>query len=340
MAAMNSSATASLETLQHRAALLAAVRSFFTEHGYWECETPVLSRDVVVDANLHPLSTQVCGETLFLQTSPEAGMKRLLAEGAGAIFQVTRAFRQGECGPLHNPEFTMVEWYHVNQTFHDQMQFVEQLVQHVCAAAAQLHATPSPSIPGDAFTVGEAQFERLSYDEAFQHFAGQGVLTLETPELISLARKHRLNVPVSLARDDRDGWLNFLLAELVEPQLGRTRPVFLFDYPATQCALARIRDTDPPVAERFELYCRGIELCNGYTELTDADVLISRTERERELRRQAGDPDLPGAAYLEAAMVSGLPPCAGVALGFDRLVMLALGCERLAQVQAFPFDRA
>jgi len=337
---MNSTATASLETLQHRAALLAAIRAFFAEHGYWECETPILSRDVVVDANIHPLSTQVCGEKLFLQTSPEAGMKRLLAEGAKAIFQITRAFRQGECGPVHNPEFTMVEWYHVNETCHDQMQFVEQLIRHVSATAAQLTATPSRQTPGGMLPDVTAGFERLTYDEAFLRFAGQRVLALGTAELTSLARKHRLDVPVSLAADDRDGWLNLLLAELVEPQLGRTAPVFLFDYPATQCALARIRDVDPPVAERFELYCRGIELCNGYTELTDADVLVRRTARERELRRKAGDPDLPGPVFLEAAMAAGLPPCAGVALGFDRLVMLALGCDRLEQVLAFPFDRA
>ena len=337
---MNFHAKASLETLRYRASLLAAVREFFVKHGYWECETPVLSRDVVVDANIHPLSTQVCGEKMYLQTSPEAGMKRLLACGATAIFQVTRAFRQVECGPLHNPEFTMLEWYRVNETCHDQMQFVEQLVQHVFTSARQLLTAGSQQAAGGTLPDADERFERLAYDEAFQRYTGQRVLRLENRELMELAKQHAIDVPLSLAADDRDGWLNLLLAELVEPQLGRTAPLFLFDYPATQCALAQVRDTDPPVAERFELYCRGVELCNGYTELTDADLLAQRTDREREIRRKAGESDLPGAAYLAAAMVSGLPPCSGVALGLDRLVMLALGSDCLPDVLAFPFDRA
>ena len=325
--------TATLETLQQRAVLLSLVRSFFVEHGYWECETPLLSHDVVVDANLEPVTSQVGGETLFLQTSPEAGMKRLLVAGATAIFQFARSFRQGERGRLHNPEFTMLEWYRVGDTHHDQMAFVEKLVRHVYEQAALLTGRPPTA-------AGETTFEKLTYDEAFERHVGQRVLHLETNALIELARIHGIAPPQSLDTDDRDGWLNLLLAELVEPHLGKTTPTFLYDYPASQCALARIRNDDPPVAERFELYDRGIELCNGYHELTDPEELARRTLIEREIRRANAHPDLPGAARLEAAMRAGLPDCSGVALGFDRLAMLALGKTAIDEVIAFPIERA
>lgn len=320
-----------LETLQHRASLIAATRSFFVEHGYWECETPILSQDVVVDANLDPLTTQLDGETFYLQTSPEAGMKRLLVDSAEAIFQITRAFRQGERGPLHNPEFTMLEWYRVGDSYHDQMQFVEQLVRHVYQTAAGLVEVPAP---------GQTPFEKLSYDEVFERHTGQRVLALQTAELRAFARKKNVTAPRSLADDDRDGWLNVLLSELVEPNLGLTTPTFVYDYPASQCALARIREDNPPVAERFELYDRGIELCNGYHELTDADELQRRTLAENRLRRAASHKVLPGAAQLESAMRAGLPECSGVALGLDRLIMLALGKSRVDEVIAFPSDEA
>lgn len=319
-----------LETLQHRAALIAATRAFFVEHGYWECETPILSRDVVVDANLDPLKTQLAGETFYLQTSPEAGMKRLLVRGAEAIFQITRAFRQGEHGPLHNPEFTMLEWYRVGDSHHDQMQFVEQLVRHVYQTASDLVEVPARGEP----------FEKLSYDEAFERHTGQRVLGLDTAKLRALAREKNVTAPASLADDDRDGWLNVLLSELVEPNLGLATPTFVYDYPASQCALARIREDDPPIAERFELYDRGIELCNGYHELTDADELQQRTLAENDLRRATGQAELPGATQLEAAMRVGLPECSGVALGLDRLIMLALGKSLVDEVIAFPVDEA
>jgi elongation factor P--(R)-beta-lysine ligase len=328
---MNFRPTARIETLQQRSALLAATRAFFAEHGYWECETPLLSHDVVVDANLDPLTSQVGSEMLFLQTSPEASMKRLLASGATAIFQITRSFRQGERGPLHNPEFTMLEWYRVGDSHHDQMAFVERLVRYVYEQASTL----TGRAPAAA---GKSAFEKLTYDEAFERHAGQRVLQLETHALIEIARQHEIKTPQSLPADDRDGWLNLLLAELVEPYLGKTTPTFLYDYPASQCALARIRDD--AVAERFELYDRGIELCNGYHELTDPDELARRTQTERELRRANAHPDLPGAPKLEAAMREGLPPCSGVALGFDRLTMLALGKTIIDEVISFPIERA
>jgi lysyl-tRNA synthetase class 2 len=166
------------------------------------------------------------------------------------------------------------------------------------------------------------------------------VLSLETSRLVELAKTHNVAVPDSLSRDDRDGWLNLLLAELVEPHLGRNRPTFLYDYPASQAALARIRPGQPSVAERFELYVSGIEICNGYHELTDADELRRRINVQAEMRAADGRRKLPAASRLLACMDAGLPASAGVALGFDRLAMLALGKQALSEVLAFPFDRA
>lgn len=328
--------TASLDTLQHRALLLDTVRSFFRAHGFWECETPLLSRDIVIDANIDPLqTTDERGQTLYLQTSPEAGMKRLLAAGAEAIFQITRSIRRGESGRLHNPEFTIVEWYRVGESHIEQMQFTERLVRAAFAAGQSLR-------PGaTARVLPDTPFQRLTYDAAFERFTGSAVLQLTVEELVHLAQQHDVEIPPGMRAADRDAWLNLLLAERVEPHLGRDAPQFLTDYPATQAALATVRPGSPPVADRFELYDGGIELCNGYNELTDADELMRREALERELRNDAGKrPIARGSGFLEQAMRHGLPACAGVALGFDRLVMRALGLTHISDVIAFPTGRA
>ncbi len=349
--------SASLETLQQRAELLAEVRRHFHAGGYWEVETPLLSQEVIIDAHLEPfailepaleMSQSVDGfdsgkAPLFLQTSPEAAMKRLLVTGATAVFQITRALRRGEFGPYHNPEFTMVEWYRTGDTHNNQMDVVEELVRAVFQRAAELREAGSGGRESRG-SVGrfavEPPFDRMTYDEAFERWTGIRVLDLGPKPLSELGRKHGVAPPESLRADDRDGWLNLLLAELVEPHLGQQRPVFLFDYPASQAALARIRDGDPPVAERFELYADGIELCNGYHELTDVQELRKRMRRQSQIRAEHGLRPLPEPARLLAAIQAGLPACAGVALGFDRLAMLALGKGSLAEVLAFPFDRA
>lgn len=330
--------TAALETLRQRAVLLDAIREYFNASGYWEVETPILSADTVIDAWLEPFvtrdATSAKSPEMFLQTSPEFGMKRLLAAGAAAIFQITRAFRQGETGPLHNPEFTMIEWYRAGDTYHDQMAFVEGLVTTVLQCGASFDSTnerPRPTTP----------FERMTYDDAFAQHAGARVLSLTADELAQLAERLGRQRPATMRADDRDGWLNLLLAECVEPKLGQGRPQFLYDYPASQAALARIRRDDRhPVAERFELYIDGIELCNGYQELTDPDEFRRRMQEQQALRESAGLPPLPDDNRLLQAMQRGLPECSGVALGFDRLAMIALAKTTLSEVMAFPVDRA
>jgi lysyl-tRNA synthetase class 2 len=258
------------------------------------------------------------GSERWLQTSPEFAMKRLLAAGAQAIYQVARAFRGGERGPRHNPEFTLVEWYRVGDGYQEGMRLLDEL------AVALLERGPS---------------ERISYRGAFVRFAGFDPFTLDTRQLRALIRSRSPAVP-DYGEVDRDSWLNYALAEWVEPRLGSGRPAILYDYPASQAALARVREGEPALAERFELYVDGVELANGYHELLDVAAFRERAAVNRRSRREEGKPELPATPRFEAAMERGLPACAGVALGFDRLVMVAVGARDLSAVLAFPDDRA
>ncbi len=318
--------TAGRDVLELRVRLLRRVRQFFDERGYLEVDTPLLSANVAVDRHLDPFATILAtdprhasaGRTLWLQTSPEFAMKRLLACGTGAIYQITRAFRNGEIGPKHNPEFTIVEWYQPHADMADGVQTLSELCE------ALLELTPA---------------ELISYREAFLRYVGLDPFLAATPELIAVAQRAGISAE-TLSHDDRDGWLDLLLVERIEPQLGQSAPTILYDYPASQAALARIRDEDPPLAERFELYVRGIELANGYHELCDPDELCRRIDHANHLRIGDGKPPLPRENRLLAAMQSGLPPSTGVALGFDRVVMLAAGAKTIADVIPFPIDRA
>jgi len=318
--------SASWDALRRRADLLRRVRSFFDDRGFLEVETPLLSADVVVDRHLDPLSVILfddprdpeTGPRRWLQTSPEFGMKRLLAAGAQAIYQITRAFRGGEVGALHNPEFTLVEWYRVGDDYQAGMDLLAEL------ACATLRTT---------------RVERLTYRQAFLNRVQLDPHVAPVADLIRLARQLDPHVP-DYPASDRDSWLNFLLATAIEPQLGFERPTILYDYPASQAALALVRHDDPPVAERFELYVRGVELANGYHELVDPKSLRQRNSTQNELRAADGRPRLPESSRLLDAMEAGLPPCSGVALGFDRLVMVAAGANRLSEVMAFTSERA
>ena len=309
--------TASLEMLRRRADLLAQVRDFFAQRGFLEVETPVLSHDTVVDRHLDPLAVTLfsdprrpeVGQRLWLQTSPEFGMKRLLAAGATAIYQITRAYRGGETGPLHNPEFTMVEWYRVGDDYSAGMQLLGDLADEI---------------------LGLGQPERVTYRDAFGRFA-------QLDPFVDLPDPSRLGLPSGA---DRDMVLDYLLTTRVDPHLGRERPAILYDYPASQAALARIRDENPPVAERFELYVRGMELANGYHELLDAATLRRRNHENNQRRTADRKYLLPEESRLLAAMQHGLPACCGCALGFDRLVMAATGASSIQDVMAFPIDRA
>lgn len=319
--------TALRANLALRAQLLRRMRQFFDGRGFLEVETPLLSADTVVDRHLDPLPVTLfddprepaVGRTLWLQTSPEYGMKRLLAAGAAAaMYQVARVFRGGERGAWHNPEFTMVEWYRVGDGMQEGMQLLSELAEHV---------------------LGWEAAERISYRQAFLTWTGVDPLSAPISQLAQTARQRGIAAPAGWG-DDRDAWLDLLLTECVQPHLGQARPAILYDYPASQAALARVRDETPPVAERFELFARGIELANGYHELTDAHVLRERNAAANRQRLADGKYLLPEDSRLLAAMDCGLPPCTGVALGFDRLVMLAAEASEISQVIPFPIERA
>lgn len=311
--------------LRRRAELLWRLRTTFQLHGYWEVETPNLSADTVVDSHLEPIHVDLpdgltsSPRPMWLQTSPEFCMKRLLAAGADRIYQVTRAYRGGERGERHNPEFTIVEWYSVDQSPDEAMEFLGEL-------AADLLKSRRP--------------ERLTYREAFLRHVGLDPHRAELADLERAAATHGVALPEGAA-GDRDLLLTVLLDAMVEPQLGRGRPTILCDYPASQAALAKTRlDQGDHVAERFELYWEGLELANGYHELLDAAELAARITRENGRRVADGRPSLPPTSRLLAAMRHGLPPCCGVALGFDRLVMAATGARRIDEVIPFPVERA
>jgi len=319
--------TASLDMLRRRADLLRQLRTFFEERGFLEVETPLLSHDTVVDRHIDPTGVIVAadprqparGPPMWLQTSPEFSMKRLLAAGAGPIFQVTRSFRAGEAGRLHNPEFTIVEWYRPGDDLAAGMQLLSDLAERM---------------------LGRGPARRITYQEAFRQFASVDPF-LDSIEALASATERAGIVPgVPPAADDRDAWLDLLLVSCVEPNLGVGAPTILHDYPPSQAALAVVRDGEISVAERFELYIDGIELANGYHELLDAKVLRERNRKNNALRAADGKPTLPEESRLLAAMEAGLPACAGVALGFDRLVMVAEKAGSIQEVIAFPMDRA
>ncbi|WP_437193916.1 EF-P lysine aminoacylase EpmA [Planctomicrobium sp. SH527] len=333
MLSSHSGPTASLETLQRRSRLLTELRRFFADNGFWEAQTPILSHDCCVDAWIDPFEVTIRrGEIGYLQTSPEFALKRLLCAGADKVYEVARVFRQEELGPRHNPEFTMIEWYRRGDDHHAQISFVEQMIHDLDSFARShnwnSHRTESPV------------FHRLSYEEAFERFAGVSPSSASLNELSEVARKTTDPLPAGI-ETDRDGLLNLILADQVEPGLAQLRAVFLYDYPASQAALARIRHDATPVAERFELYLDGIEICNGYHELTDPIEQQVRMVSQNQKRIGAGKDPIPDDSRLIQFMKANpLPECAGVALGFDRLAMWILGLPAIHQVIAFPFDRA
>jgi lysyl-tRNA synthetase class 2 len=318
---MNWRPAAGPAALRHRAAMLSAVRAFFARHGVLEVETPLLCAAAVSDPQIESLATEVAGAgRFFLHTSPEFAMKRLLAAGSGDIYQICKVFRDGERGRWHNPEFTLIEWYRLGFDDARLMTEVEAFIGAALAPHRRLGAA-----------------ERLSYAAALQRHAGVDPHGSSDAELAAAARRHGIVCDAEL---DRDGRLDLLMGLVVGPRLGAENPCFICDYPASQASLARLKPGTPAVAARFELYLDGIELANGFHELLDAAAQRARFEQDLELRRARGLPAPPLDERLLAAMTAGLPDCAGVAMGFDRLMAVALGAPGLAEVMAFTLDNA
>lgn len=308
-----------------RAELLRQVRGFFDARDFIEVQPPVLSSEFVIDRHIDPIVVDIPiassheGNRWYLQSSPEAAMKRLMAGGElPQIYSLGPVFRAGEAGSRHNPEFTMLEWYRVG----DDLKSVCGLIDDLLATA--LDASPAA---------------RVRYTEAFLEHVGVDPLTADVRTLIEASKRLGVAVDASFS-EDRDDWLNLLAAEVVQEQLGRDCPTILTHFPASQAALARLDAQDSRVAERFEVFVEGMELANGYVELLDADELQRRCIEENRLRELDGKTALPQPLKLLAAMRAGLPPMSGCALGFDRLVMLKLGLASIERAICFTVARA
>ena len=316
--------TTTLSMLRCRAILLGNIRQFFAERQVLEVETPLLSQATVTDPHLHSFQTQYClghteqQQTLYLQTSPEFAMKRLLAAGSGPIYQISKAFRnQGESGRYHNPEFTLLEWYRPSYNHHQLMDEIETLLKRL-------------------LTCKSAQ--RFSYAEIFQRYLNSD------PHQLSLKDLKQLTIHSGLATENLglntiEDYLNFLMSHVIEPQLPK-QLVFIYDYPVTLAALAKVRSDTLPVAERFEIYLNGIELANGFHELSDANEQRLRFQNDLCVRARHGYLQVPIDEHLLAALAHELPDCAGVALGIDRLLMLMTEMNEISQVISFPIQRS
>ena len=308
---------ASLSMLQTRAALLHSVRDYFAAAGVLEVETPILSQAGNSDPALVNFSTTSAGQTLYLHSSPEYPMKRLLAAHGQSIYQICKVFRQDELGRYHNPEFTLLEWYRVGFDAEALMADIEAVTRLAL-----------PALSGAS---------RLSYCELFRTHLQLDPLTVEQ----SLLREKAVALGVVVPLDaDRDWLLQVLFDLVIGNWLKMQDAVFVYDYPASQAALARLHPDDARLAKRFELYVRGIELANGYEELTDSVEQAARFAQDHAKRRARGQHLPPVDQHLLAALQSGLPACAGVALGLDRLIMLATQSQHISEVLSFSINKA
>jgi lysyl-tRNA synthetase class 2 len=317
--------TATHDVLRLRAKLNAAVREFFAQRNVLEVETPVLSVAGNTDPNIASFPLEFSGRTdgasrtRWLRTSPEFALKRLLSAGVGDCYELGRVFRDGEVGGRHNPEFTMLEWYRIGWDHHRLIDETAALV--ACALAL----------------VGRnATLERIAWRDVYLQHLQLDPITTPLTQLQNALGDVRINAD-GLGRDD---WLDLLLTHRLQPGFDHDVMLVMHDYPATQAALARVRPGDPPLAERFELYLGPLELANGYHELTDTDEQRLRFQNDLSVRRSRGVFTPPLDERLLQALESGLPACAGVALGIDRLLMAMLDTDRIEDVLAFPSDRA
>lgn len=319
----------SVEKIKARAAMYAQLRAFFSQRDILEVETPILSCSTATDPQLESISAQLRFQTdqntlsYYLHTSPEFPMKRLLASGTGSIYQICKTFRNGEVGTRHNPEFSMLEWYRPDFS-------LSQLMDEVAALISLI--------------LGPISVTQLSYQDAFKHYLSIDPFSISDQDLAKLSKKvTHYDGPV-LTRDDH---LNLLLSHSIEPRLGSDAdgnicPLFLTEYPPSQASLAQVKINEQgiKVAQRFELYIQGLELANGYFELTDAKEQEGRFLADNVARQALGLPEIPIDKNLLAAMSKGLPTCSGVALGLDRLLMIKEKARSIDEVLSFPIERA
>lgn len=299
--------------------MLAGIRAFFIEHYALEVDTPILSCAGTTDPAIESFNAEGLGKQFWLHTSPEFPMKRLLASGAGDIYQVAKVFRQGESGRLHNPEFTMLEWYRVGWDHHQLIDEVIKLISYLDQAC--------PS---------NLRVEKVSYQTLLVSHLGLDPLDCDETELVGCAKERGIDAQLDL---DKDGWLDLLMSHLVMPSLPADQLTVVYDYPASQAALSRI-NSDGLTAARFEVFWGSVELANGFHELTDAREQRLRFEKEIEDRECSGQQVVPIDEHLIDSLGHGLPDCSGVAIGLDRLLMKLVGVKDIKDVMAFPVTRA
>jgi len=309
---------ASRLVLEARAALLADIRQFFKTRNVLEVETPVLSSAGNTDPNINCMQTEAA-EPRFLRTSPEYPMKRLLASGLGDIYELGRVFRAGESGPVHNPEFTLLEWYRGGMSH---LQLAEEAIELVQYCGHGRFA--------------DWRILKYSYRDLFLCFTGMDPFRADESDWASLAQEKGIRAGIL----DAHQWQDLMLTHVIQPSFDPRSMTVVYDYPPELAALARIRLGEEPVAERFEIYLGRVELANGYRELSDAAEQLQRFGKEQKLRRIRGEPVPPPDHRLIAALEHGLPDCSGVALGVDRLLMQLAGLDRIEAVLAFPHDLA
>jgi lysyl-tRNA synthetase class 2 len=318
---------AELRQLQQRAQLLTAIRQFFAERQVLEVETPLLCRATGTDPNLDFFSSQFHSPpqnpTLFLQTSPEFAMKRLLAAGSGSIYQLCKAFRNGEAGRFHNPEFTILEWYRVGFG-------LRQLMDEVAELLLALLVTHRPTL-----TV-----RKVGYQQLFSETTGLDPLIFNRQAYQDYATQQNHVEADDLCGDDHAMWLDFLFSHCVQTAMPNHTLCLVSGYPAIQSSLARVDPDDARIAERFEVFIDGMELGNGFFALSDAAEQKRRFDREIAYRRQHGLAAVEQDQLFLDALKAGLPDCSGVAIGLDRLLMIVAGCESIEQVLAFPIGNA
>ncbi len=310
----------SSENLRLRAGLLAQARKFFSDGDILEVETPLLGAFGVTDPALDSFDVSIEGDIRFLQTSPEFAMKRILAVEARDIYQICKSFRRRETGAAHNPEFTLIEWYRLGYS-------LQQMMQETAEFICMLLSSKDP--------VKEIFY--LSYSDASRHVLGESILDIPDSRLEQVAVSHGLVVGDVVSRNQL---YDFIFSHCIAPTFDSNRITVVFHYPASQASLAKLEEGNPALSQRFEIFCGDLELANGFVELTDAKEQIGRFKKDQEVRFAAGLSQQRIDQRLIDALEYGLPDCSGVAVGFDRVVMLAAGAKSIKEVIGFGWDNA
>jgi lysyl-tRNA synthetase class 2 len=313
--------------LKMRAEMLSTIRQFFAKKQVLEVETPLLGWAIGTDPELDYFATEhsvTPGQaSMFLQTSPEFAMKRLLAAGSGCIYQICKAFRRGETGRFHNPEFTILEWYRLDFD-------VQQMMDETVDLLIELLAP----------TLAINKIEKLRYQTIFEQHTGIDPISAQLPDFIACARQHHLFEAEKICGKDLSCWLDFLFSHLVQPALASQTICLIYEYPACQAALARLNANNPELADRFEVFVNGVELGNGYFELADFEEQTERFAKDGLIRKTRGKAAVQPDRRFLAALKQGLPNCSGIAIGLDRVLMLMANATHIDEILSFPLQRA